>query len=89
MVYVCRLLSYGVAVDIVYMVVQVVLSVEPTSVIATGALNPVPFPFGQSKNENDVNEINLFVRFACTQGPYTVVPLTVVLYDLFGLAPPV
>ena len=28
MVYVCRLISYGVAVDIVYMVVQVVLSVE-------------------------------------------------------------
>jgi hypothetical protein len=38
MVYVCRLLSYGVAVDIVYMVAQVVLSVEPASVIATGAL---------------------------------------------------
>ena len=70
------------------MVVQVVLSVEPASVIATGALNPVPFPFDLSKNENDVNEMVFPTRFACTQGPYTVAPLTVVLYVVFGFVPP-
>ena len=83
MAYVCKLSSYGVAVDIVYMVVQVVLSVEPASVIATGALNPVPFP-----KKNDVNEMVFPTRFACTQGPYTVAPLTVVLYVVFGFVPP-